>query len=528
VTSIVTSSERGQLEPGASSRRPRIVREHPGFKVREARERLASGSDIKPEFEHEMMLMFVRNELSAVATIQLLAVIFSLASMFWATKTEAILWLALVIGAKVILLELCRRFVATPRNEINLAVWRRRLLLAETINGVVWAGFALVGLGATDPSSHVFIFASLIVVLAIRMTFASTVLPILYVGTIPMTIAVVFRLLLLGHPFYWAMASMALGVHVYFIFLAKGLNSTAMAMLEYRAEKDALIAELEQEKATSDEARRRAEGANVAKSRFLATMSHELRTPLNAILGFSEVMKTELLGPIKNPTYKEYAANVHYSGSHLLHLINEILDISRIEAGRYDLHEESFRLIDVVDDCHRLLKLRAESKGLEIELDLDPSLPTIWADERAMRQICLNLLSNALKFTPRGGHIAVRVYRDPGGGQTLSIRDTGPGIPREEIPRIMQAFGQGSLAHENAEGGTGLGLPIVKSLVELHEGTFELRSELRRGTEVLVTIPRPRVMEAVPPLQPLGQERHRPLPTAMPGVRARYAAQVAG
>jgi two-component system cell cycle sensor histidine kinase PleC len=324
------------------------------------------------------------------------------------------------------------------------------------------------------------------------------------------------------------MASMALGVHVYFIFLAKGLNSTAMAMLEYRAEKDALIAELEQEKATSDEARRRAEGANVAKSRFLATMSHELRTPLNAILGFSEVMKTELLGPIKNPTYKEYAANVHYSGSHLLHLINEILDISRIEAGRYDLHEESFRLIDVVDDCHRLLKLRAESKGLEIDLDLDPSLPTIWADERAMRQICLNLLSNALKFTPRGGRIMVRVYRDPAGGQTLSIRDTGPGIPREEIPRIMQAFGQGSLAHENAEGGTGLGLPIVKSLVELHEGTFELRSELRRGTEVLVTIPRPRVMEAMSPLQPLGQERHRPLPTAMRGVRARYAARAAG
>jgi two-component system, cell cycle sensor histidine kinase PleC len=528
VTAIATPSEQGLAEPGATARRPRIVREHPGFKVREARERLTQGGDVKPEFEHEMMLMFVRNELSAVATIQLLAVIFSLASMFWATKTEAILWLALVIGAKVVLLEMCRRFVATPRNEINLKVWRRRLLLAETINGVVWAGFALVGLGATDPSSHVFIFASLIVVLAIRMTFASTVMPILYVGTIPMTVAVVFRLLLLGHPFYWAMASMALGVHVYFIFLAKGLNSTAMAMLEYRAEKDALIAELEQEKATSDEARRRAEAANVAKSRFLATMSHELRTPLNAILGFSEVMKTELLGPIKNPTYKEYAANVHYSGSHLLHLINEILDISRIEAGRYDLNEESFRLIDVVDDCHRLLKLRAESKGLEIELHLDPSLPTIWADERAMRQICLNLLSNALKFTPRGGRVLVRVYRDPTGGQTLSVRDTGPGIPREEIPRIMQAFGQGSLAHENAEGGTGLGLPIVKSLVELHEGTFELRSELRRGTEVLVTIPRPRVMEAMRPLQPLGQERHRPLPTAVRGTRTRYAAQATG
>src|SRR5690606_28404771 len=111
---------------------------------------------------------------------------------------------------------------------------------------------------------------------------------------------------------------------------------------------------------------------------------------------------------------------------------------------------------------------------------------------------------------PKGGRINVRVYRNPAGGQTLSIRDSGPGIPHEEIPRIMQAFGQGSLAQENAEGGTGLGLPIVKSLVELHEGVFELRSELRKGTEVLVTIPRQRVMETLPPLQPLGQERHRP------------------
>jgi two-component system cell cycle sensor histidine kinase PleC len=200
---------------------------------------------------------------------------------------------------------------------------------------------------------------------------------------------------------------------------------------------------------------------------------------------------------------------VHYSGSHLLHLINEILDISRIEAGRYDLREESIRLVDVAEDCHRLLKLRAESKNLTIELDLDQSLPMVWADERAMRQVCLNLLSNALKFTPRGGRVTLSVYREPAGSQTLSIRDTGPGIPREEIPRIMQAFGQGSLAQENAEGGTGLGLPIVKSLVELHEGVFELRSELRKGTEVLVTLPRQRVMETLPPLQPLGQERHR-------------------
>jgi two-component system cell cycle sensor histidine kinase PleC len=476
--------------------------------VREVRERLIQNSDIRPEFQYELVSMFVRNELGAIATIQLLAVIFSLASMFWAPVGEAIAWLLLVIFAKVALLELCRRFLATQRTEIDIQQWTRRLVLAELVGGLVWAGFALVGHGTTDAASHVFIFASLIVVLAIRMTFASTVMPILYAGTIPMTIAVVARLVTLGHPFYWAMASMAVGVHVYFVFLAKGLNSTALAMLEFRAEKDALIGELEKEKAISDEARRRAEAANVAKSRFLATMSHELRTPLNAILGFSEVMKAELLGPIENPSYKEYTANIHDSGRHLLNLINEILDLSRIEAGRYELHEEPARLVDIAEDCHRLLKLRAESKGLRIILDFEENLPQIWVDERAIRQICLNLLSNALKFTPKGGSITIRVAMTENGGQLISVKDTGPGIPKEEIPKVLQAFGQGSLAHQTAEGGTGLGLPIVQNLVELHGGKFELISELRKGTEVRVVMPRQRVLQAMPPLQPLGRERH--------------------
>jgi len=474
----------------------------------EVRAQLVERSDIRPEFQYELLSMFVRNELGAIATIQLLAVIFSLASMFWAPVGEAITWLLLVIFSKVALLELCRRFIATPRSEVDIGIWARRLILAELVGGLVWAGFALVGRGALDTASHVFIFASLIVVLAIRMTFASTVMPILYVGTIPMTVAVVARLLMLNHPFYWAMASMAVGVHVYFVFLAKGLNSTALAMLEFRAEKDALIGELEKEKAISDEGRRRAEAANVAKSRFLATMSHELRTPLNAILGFSEVMKAEILGPMKSDIYKEYAGNIHDSGRHLLHLINEILDLSRIEAGRYELNEEPARLTDVAEDCHRLLKLRAESKGLKIVLDLEEDLPQIWVDERAIRQICLNLLSNALKFTPKGGTITIRVARNASGGQLLSVKDTGPGIPKDEIPKVLQAFGQGSLAHQTAEGGTGLGLPIVQNLVKLHGGTFQLTSELRKGTEACIELPRQRVLQAMPPLQPLGQERH--------------------
>jgi len=238
-------------------------------------------------------------------------------------------------------------------------------------------------------------------------------------------------------------------------------------------------------------------------------MSHELRTPLNAIMGFSEVMKAEILGPMANPTYKDYAGNIHDSGRHLLNLINEILDLSRIEAGRYELHEEPIRLVDVAEDCHNLLKLRAEGKGLQVIEDFDFELPQIWADQRAIRQICLNLLSNALKFTPKGGRITISVRDTDDGGQLLSVRDTGPGIPKEEIPKVMQAFGQGSLAHQTAEGGTGLGLTIVKNLIELHGGRFELRSELRKGTEATIYVARQRVMSSLPPLQPLGRERHR-------------------
>jgi two-component system cell cycle sensor histidine kinase PleC len=286
-----------------------------------------------------------------------------------------------------------------------------------------------------------------------------------------------------------------------------GWSATVLTMLEYRAEKDALIGELEQSKAISDEARLRAEEANLAKSRFLATMSHELRTPLNAILGFSEIMRAEILGPHANPTYREYANDIHESGQHLLTLINEILDITRIEAGRYELNEGPVTLAEVVEDCHRRMRLRAENKGLKIVENFEPGLPQLWADERAIRQICLNLLSNAIKFTPSGGTVTLTIGRTPTGGQLLSVKDTGPGIPESEIPRVLRSFGQGSLAHTTAEGGTGLGLPITKGLTELHDGTFELKSKLRYGTEVIITLPRKRVMEALPRVPEPGEEK---------------------
>ena len=458
--------------------------------------------------------MFVKNELGASLTLPLLAIIIAMASIFWAPTTEIVLWLASVLIAKGILLTLCRQFARQPRIDAKLREWRNKLTAAEFLYGVTWAGLAFMTVTGDDPSAHMFVFASTVVVISMRMMFASTVMPIVYAGTIPMTAALVVRFMLLDMPFYWAMACMAIGMHIYFLFMMRGVNSTVITMLEYRAEKDALIGELEQSKTVSDEARHRAEAANVAKSRFLATMSHELRTPLNAILGFSEVMKSEILGPHSIPTYKEYADDIHQSGEHLLNLINEILDLSRIEAGRYELNEEATALIDIAEDCHRLLKLRAEKKGLTIRHAFAPNLPHLWADERAIRQVCLNLLSNAIKFTPSGGTITLTVGNTTDGGQYLSVKDTGPGIPEEEIPRVLKSFGQGSLAHKTAEGGTGLGLPIVMGLVELHGGTFNLQSKLRQGTEVIATLPRKRVMQALPRLAEPGE--HQPEPEERP------------
>lgn len=499
--------------------------------LRSFRDRLTHGTTHKPEFEYELLTMFARNETSAPFAMPALCFIFYIASMFWSSFIEATMWIAIVSIARVYMLDQCRRLLSIPRAEVNVGQWRRHFVRIELINGFALAAFALIGISMTPPvhsspatfSSHVFIFATLMVVLAIRMTFSSTLPKVFLAGTVPMTLAVAGRLFMLGDPFYFALASMAVGIHVFFVYLARGLHSTALAMVEYRAEKDNLISELEEASAISDEARRRAEAANKAKSRFLATMSHELRTPLNAIMGFSEVMEKEILGPIGSDTYREYAGNIYTSGNHLLCIINEILDLSRIEAGRYDLHEETIRLTDIAEDCERLIKIKADAKALQIVEDFAPDLPHVWADPRAMRQICLNLLSNALKFTPRGGRITLTVGHTSDGGQFITVTDTGPGIPKEEIPRVLQAFGQGSLAHESAEGGTGLGLPIVQNLIHLHGGTFDLQSELRKGTEVTVTLPRQRVLQIITPLQPLGQERHRdpapPRPARQPRMR---------
>ena len=305
------------------------------------------------------------------------------------------------------------------------------------------------------------------------------------------------------------LAGLLIGALPFFGYVARRMHNSSVMQLAFRREMDGLVAELETAKSMSDEARRRAEEANLAKSRFLASMSHELRTPLNAILGFSEVMASEVLGSMNNQTYREYARDIHGSGQHLLGVINEILDLSRIEAGRYQLNEEPVTLVAVVEDCCRLMELKTRNKDIRLLQQFEEKLPRLFADEKAVRQITLNLLSNAVKFTPSGGEIVVRVGWTAGGGQYVSVKDDGPGIPEEEIPVVLSAFGQGSIAIKSAEQGTGLGLPIVQGLIAMHGGEFQLDSKLRVGTEAIAIFPAARVMEPVPAMPTSASPRAR-------------------
>ncbi|MGH7004282.1 MAG: ATP-binding protein, partial [Alphaproteobacteria bacterium] len=237
------------------------------------------------------------------------------------------------------------------------------------------------------------------------------------------------------------------------------------------------------------QARDEAAAANVAKSVFLANMSHELRTPLNAIIGFSEIMGGDLFGALGHPRYVGYVGDMLGAARHLLKLINDILDLSKIEAGKWELREEPVDLRRVLDAVMRLFRGRDDAQGVEIKVDAPSELPLFLADERALKQILINAMSNSIKFTPAGGRIRLRARRDGSGRLHLSIGDTGVGIKREDVSKALAPFGQVDNHMTRRHQGTGLGLSIAKALAEQHGGRLRLRSRPGHGTVVTVILP---------------------------------------
>jgi len=461
-------------------------------------------------FDRELLKIHAQAMISSAPAIPLLVLAIAIAGLALGMSGDILKWALLALACSAGLALIARRVGNTEAAKLDPVRIKRNFLAGHFISGLGWTYFAALRCGECRIESFPVIKA-VVLLLAIAATalIASSLRGALLV-TFCLPVAVYTAIgAYLGTPTDMIMIGLLTLSLPFFDYVSSRLNRSSLLMLSFRSEKDGLIAELETAKSMSDEARRRAEEANLAKSRFLASMSHELRTPLNAILGFSEVMSNEVLGPMQNQTYRDYARDVHDSGQHLLGLINEILDLSRIEAGRYQLHEEPVHLLHIAEECCHLMELKAHHKALRIVQQFEPELPRLFADERAVRQITLNLLSNAVKFASTGGEIRVRVGWTAGGGQYISIKDNGPGIAPDELPVVLSAFGQGSIAIKSAEQGTGLGLPIVQGLLAMHGGEFELHSKLREGTEAIAIFPASRVMEVLPavPMREIAERR---------------------
>jgi len=272
---------------------------------------------------------------------------------------------------------------------------------------------------------------------------------------------------------------------------APAIQTTTVSITERKQAEEALACSL----TDLEIARDQAETANRAKSEFLATMSHELRTPLNAIIGFSEIIKNQTLGADGTVKYLEYAKDIHFSGQHLLSLINDILDLSKVESGLEELHSDRIEIPALLQAVDKLVRHRAYKGEITLEQDVPYDLPALEADERKLKQILVNLLTNAIKFTEPGGCVTLKAWCRRDSGFVFQITDTGIGIAPKDIPKALSQFGQVDSALNRKQMGTGLGLPLSKSLVELHGGTLDLQSQLGAGTTVTVRLPAARVLD---------------------------------
>lgn len=445
-------------------------------------------------WQGDLLEMFLKNQLRLAPIMPIMCVLLAFTASSWVSVSTVAYWLLGALGCNAIQLFICNHYFKQPRTVGEQRDWIGMMSASELMLGSFWVLPLFFFWPLENSPQGPFLIAALMTVSAVRFLIVSNFLPVLISGTGIVTIGVALRCVSEGGPVYLAMTGLIITLEVFFLFIARQLQETARDMIIFRNQKDILISELKQERDRAETEKQKAETANTAKSTFLANMSHELRTPLNAILGFSEILEGEMFGPMANSTYKDYAGDIHHSGQYLLGLINDILDISRIEAGRREIRDEPVVLPDALLNAKHLLDMKAAEKSINVQIDVEHALPKIWGDERAINQVVINLLTNAVKFTPKNGTVILAASRNALGAIELSVKDNGPGIPAHEIENAMSAFMRGSLASKKAIDGAGLGLSIVKGIMTLHGGKIEIKSRTGHGTEVICTFPHQRVL----------------------------------
>lgn len=354
------------------------------------------------------------------------------------------------------------------------------------------AGFGIIAMTAVaEAPGNGYYYAGLIMVvsycstlLRIRWTYAAAVaigLALMY-QPVAIWINPIPDILILSNNFFLGMST------------AVGIFSGYAQELYVR--RDYLHSEmLNFEKLRALELQQEAESASRAKSDFLGVMSHELRTPLNAILGFSEIMQQKMFGPVGSDRYAAYVDDIHDAAKHLLNIISDVLDLSKAEVGKLTLEEDEVDLVDLLEQSCRLLREQAGENGLRLSLKNDGVQPLLRADPRLMKQVAINLLGNAIKFTQSGGSVDVEVLLRPDGACAVSFTDTGIGISKDDLEKVMEPFVQVESTFARKFGGTGLGLPLVKRIIELHDGQLSIESVLGAGTTVTIELPASRVLK---------------------------------
>jgi two-component system cell cycle sensor histidine kinase PleC len=392
--------------------------------------------------------------------------------------------LALHVAMSLWALLIYRRYRA---GMLDTAALERRLIALQFAISVTWSAVVWLFHDPGNAVNNVYVAMIFVTVIwAVVFTRASHV-AVFVAGFVPLTAS--YTVLLFTAPGEVASVFSKL-IPLWTVYIVvmglRGRESIDRSLKVQFANED-LSAAL---RISNDEALRKrgeAEAANAAKTTFLANMSHELRTPLNAILGFSDIIAGQALGSAATARYIEYARDIHDSGAHLLSLINDLLDIAKIEAGKMEIDARPVDPVRVVLDVERVMAARLRKQSLTHVIE--PDLPLVVADERALKQILFNLLSNAIKFTPEGGAIEVRCHRGADGGLLLQVSDTGPGIAPEKRERVFQAFTQIDNRYGRAAGGTGLGLALVRGMAELHGGKAWIEDAPGHGTTVCVYLP---------------------------------------